>query len=187
MKFMLLSISTVQEIWDTQSKVTRQWKKYVQRWDKNKEEATPKTGIVTLVKKLHSHGRFLLLSEGHQQSHSQTIFRYLEEKYVWWSAYSILVLVHWNVGALFYFNLTYDVTQDYIPKVLNGRQELGCWWNNSSCLFELPYVFPWEWGRVSATLSFLMFKVTMTWKTAFSISVLSQTLQSSKTKHHLYT
>ena len=33
------------------------------------------------------------------------------EKYVWWSAYSILVLVRRNVGALFYFNLTRDVTQ----------------------------------------------------------------------------
>ena len=36
-------------------------------------------------------------------------------------------------------------------------------------------------------LSFLMFKLTVTWKTAFSISVLSRTLQSSKTKHRLYT
>ena len=43
------------------------------------------------------------------------------EKYVWWSAYSILVLVRRNVGALFYFNLTRDVTQPHseIPQCVN--------------------------------------------------------------------
>ena len=44
------------------------------------------------------------------------IFRYPEEKYVWWSAYSILVLVRRNGGTLFHFNLTRDVMQDYNPK-----------------------------------------------------------------------
>ena len=66
-------------------------------------------------------------------------------------------------------------------------RELGCWRGNSSCLFELPFPLPREGGRVSATLPFFMFKLTVTWKTVFSISVLSRTLQSSKTKHRLHT
>jgi len=120
------------------------------------------------------------------------IFHYPEEKYIWWSAYSILVLVHRNVGALFYFNLTCDVTQDYIPEFVNrlsrtSCRELGRWRGNSSYLFELPSLFPREGGRASATLSFLMFKLTVTWKTALSISLLSRTLQSNKTKHRLHT
>ena len=86
------------------------------------------------------------------------MFRYPEEKYVWWSAYSILVQVRRIVGAL----LTRDVTQEYIAKFLNGCQELGYRPGNLSCLFELPSAFPREGGRVSATLSFLMFKLTVT-------------------------
>ena len=62
-----------------------------------------------------------------------------------------------NVGALFYFNLTRDVTQDYIPKFLNGcQEELGCRPGNSSCLFELPSAFPREGGSLCyAILSYV--------------------------------
>ena len=72
-----------------------------------------------------------LLQDGNGWDHTkvvlfQTISRYSEEKYVWRSAYSILVLVRRNIGVLFYFNLTCDVMQDYIPKFLvawTGCQE----------------------------------------------------------------
>ena len=52
-----------------------------------------------------------LLQDGNGWDHTkvvlfQTISRYSEEKYVWRSAYSILVLVRRNIGVLFYFNLT---------------------------------------------------------------------------------
>ena len=66
-------------------------------------------------------------------------------------------------------------------------RELGRWRGNSSCLFELPSPFPREGGRASAMLSFLTFKLTVTWKTALSISVLSRTLQLNNTKHCLHT
>ena len=49
----------------------------------------------------------------------------------------------------------------------------------AACLsFSSP--FPREGERVFATLAFLKFKLTVT---AFSISILSRTLLSSKTKH----
>ena len=67
--------------------------------------------------------------------------------------------MHRNVGAL----LTRDVTQEYIPKFLNGcQEELGYRPGNSSCLFELPSAFPREGGIVSATLSFLAIFVQTT-------------------------
>ena len=94
----------------------------------------------------HSHG-CLYVCTSHTQGHMQnyvlrqnsTIFflciaknrlgTWLEQpsisqwnvKYVWWSAYSILVLVCQNVGTLFYFNLTRDITQDYIPNSSIGE------------------------------------------------------------------
>ena len=39
----------------------------------------------------------------------------LPEKWVWSTAYSIFVQVRWNVGAFFFFNLTFDVIEDCIP------------------------------------------------------------------------
>ena len=107
-----------------------------------------------------------------------------------WSTYSILVLVCRNVGALFYFNLTCNVTQDYIPKFLNAfigvQEELGYRRGNSSCLFELPSEFPWEGGRVSATLSFLMSKLTVTWllsPSPFSVELCNRARQSITCTH----
>ena len=67
------------------------------------------TSVKTLVR--WSPGLPSLVSRPH--------FSRPSEKWVWSTAYSIFVQVRWNVGALFFSNLTLDVVKDCIPHCVN--------------------------------------------------------------------
>ena len=118
-------------------------------------------------------------------------------KYVWWSAYSILVQVRQDVGALFHFNLTRDVlkitsgirnSSTCKPAVKNKLSRTWMLTGQFELLVWASLSVPTGRGKslCYAILSYVQTNRDLK-ESAFSISVLSRTLQSSKTKHHSHT
>ena len=118
-------------------------------------------------------------------------------KYVWWSAYSILVPVRWDVGVLFHFNLTRDVlritsgirnSSTCKPAVKNKLSRTWMLTGQFELLVWASLSVPTGRGKslCYAILSYVQTNRDLK-ESAFSISVLSWTLQSSKTKRHSHT